>query len=100
MVNIKIEIQPLARTITGFPKFIAVEYTTQYIKSNDKLQPKNISGIVATILSENNAEKCITFVMHVNDKLKINYYLMGLGRLELPTLRLSDTHSNQLSYKP
>ena len=61
---------------------------------------KNISGIVATILSENNAEKCITFVMHVNDKLKINYYLMGLGRLELPTLRLSGTHSNQLSYKP
>ena len=56
--------------------------------------------IPATILSENNAEKCITFVMHVNDKLKINYYLMGLGRLELPTLRLSGTHSNQLSYKP
>ena len=56
--------------------------------------------MVATILSENNAEKCITSVMHMNDKLKINVYLMGLGRLELPTLRLSGTHSNQLSYKP
>jgi hypothetical protein len=27
-------------------------------------------------------------------------YMVGLGRLELPTLRLSGVRSNQLSYKP
>ena len=27
-------------------------------------------------------------------------YKMGLGRFELPTLRLSGVHSNQLSYRP
>ena len=27
-------------------------------------------------------------------------YLVGLGRLELPTSRLSGVYSNQLSYKP
>ena len=30
----------------------------------------------------------------------MRYHLVGLGRLELPTSRLSSARSNQLSYKP
>ena len=38
--------------------------------------------------------KCFTSIRRPLD------YLVGLGRLELPTSRLSSARSNQLSYKP
>ena len=34
------------------------------------------------------------------DKALVGAKMVGLGRLELPTSRLSSARSNQLSYKP
>src|ERR1700742_1518867 len=47
-------------------------------------------------------DECLTSVMETSsqDKMTHSIELVGLGRLELPTSRLSSARSNQLSYKP
>ena len=50
---------------------------------NTQFQPFNSSGIFTS-----------------NPKSKIRNPLVGLGRVELPTSRLSGVRSNQLSYRP
>ena len=40
------------------------------------------------------------FIQHSTTRIQHSWRLVGLGRFELPTSRLSGVRSNQLSYRP
>ena len=52
--------------------------------------------------SESQCRKCVLLLSFISSPTKSLYFekMVGQGRLELPTSRLSSARSNQLSYRP